>query len=75
MRLALDHKLNWIVPIPVPWPMRLLPVASSTDDTACLALDLCVTDGQVRQLAQTTVHSGTVVFERGMWSRETPDQG
>lgn len=74
MRLALDHKLNWVVPIPVPAYPFLFPVAGSSNFTARLELDLRVTDALGRLLTQTTVDSGSVVFERGVWSRETPDQ-
>lgn len=74
MRLALDHKLNWLVPIPMPVYPFIFPLAASTHYTARLELDLRVTDALGRLLAQTTVDSGSVVFERGMWSTETADQ-
>lgn len=74
MRLVLDHKLNWVVPIPVPWPLFVLPLASSTNYSARLELDLRVTDGLDRVLVQTTVDSGAVVFERGTWTMEGMDQ-
>ncbi len=74
MRLVLKHKLNWVVPIPVPVPMFLLPVAASTNYSARLELDVRLTDALGRPLAQTTVDSGDVVVERGMWSVEPPDQ-
>jgi len=74
MRLALDHKLNWMVPILMPAYPFIFPVAASTNYTARLELDMRVTDALGRLLAQTTVDSGTVVFERGMWTTETADQ-
>mgnify|MGYP001226959880 CR=1 FL=1 len=74
LRLVLDRKLNWVVPIPAPPPLFLLPLASSTHYGARLELDLRVSDGLGRVLAQTTVDSGAVVVERGTWSTEPPDQ-
>jgi len=74
MRLTLDHKLNWLVPILVPVYPFVVPLSASTNYTARLELDLRVTDALGRLLAQTTVDSGSVVFERGMWSTEQADQ-
>ena len=74
MRLDMDHKLNWVVPIPAPPPMFVMPLASSTNYSARLELDLRLTDSLGRQLMQTTVDSGPVVVERGQWTSETPDQ-
>lgn len=70
IRLVLSHKLNWLVPIPVPIPPFVAAVAASTNYAARLELGLRVTDALGRLLAQTTVESGDVVIERGMWSSE-----
>lgn len=71
-RLALDSHLNWVVPIPVPWPLFVLPLASSSNYSARLELDLRLTDALGRVLVQTTVDSGPVVQERGMWTSGSP---
>jgi hypothetical protein len=70
-RLAFDRHLNWFVPIPVPWFIFMAPLASSTNYSARLELDLRVSDALGRVLAQTTVDSGKVVVERGQWTAET----
>lgn len=67
-RLALDSHLNWVVPVPLLLPF---PLAQSTDHYATLALDLRITDSTGRVLVETTVDSGRVAFERGLWTRET----
>ncbi len=71
VRLVMDSKLNWMVPVPVPFPPFLASAASSWSYTARLELDLRLTDVLGRLLAQTTVDSGNVVFERGQWTTET----
>jgi hypothetical protein len=67
-RLDLDTHLNWFVPLPLP---AFFPVAQSTDHIATLALDLRITAADGRVLAETTVDSGRVVLERGIWTTET----
>lgn len=68
-RLDFDRHLNWLVPLPLP---VFLPVAASTDHIAVLALDLRITDAQGHFLAQSTVDSGRVTLERGLWKKEEP---
>jgi len=70
VRLVMGSKLNWMIPVPAPFPPFLVPVASSTSYTARLELDLRLSDALGRLLAQTTVDSGNMVFERGQWTTE-----
>lgn len=75
MRLSLDSKLNWMVPIPAPFPpFFIFPAASSYTVSARLELDLSVFDTLGRTLLRTTVDSGTVSVERGTYTMETGDR-
>lgn len=74
IRLSLDHKLNWVVPIPLPVYPFIISAASSMNYSARMELDLRISDALGRLLAQTTLDSGTVLVERGQWTSEPPDQ-
>jgi len=60
-RLDMNVHLNW----------TFAPIAKSVDHVATLALDLQITDAGGRLLVTTTVDSGRVVLERGVWTMET----